>query len=307
MDLRVPDPDDRAPAGLGPPTRPVGPEVLGLRASAPLASGGAVWWTVAVPEGLDGPPGILQGGIVAGLLLALARDVDPFGAPLHLLEVRLEAPTPLGTQVVARARPLGAARHEVVLLAGGRRLVRAEVDLTGADPLTAVSDLTALAAGPLPVPAPSLRYPTCFACGPAATHPAALHAPPGWVTDEAVLLGWVPDPALCEPGRDDRIDPSAVAALLDCASAWAVLRPVLAAGAGAVLLGTLRLRIAAPVEPLDPVRVAARLDGLEGRRARARSAVVDGDGRVLAMVDAVHVTVAALPGGPTAGGPVPGR
>ena len=284
----------RVPDGLGPPVRSVGPEVLGLRASAPRAADGAVWWAVQVPDDLDGPPGVLQGGLVAALHLALAREVDPFGAPLHRLEVRLEAPTPLGGTIHARARPLGTGVHEIELSAAGRRLTRGTVDLTGADPLSA-PDLVALAGGPLPRPAPSRRYPTCVACGPAATHPAAFRAHPGWVTDEAVLLGWIPDPRLADPDRPEQVDASAVAAVLDCASAWAAFRPAVASGAAAVLLGTLRLRLGAAVEPLDPVRVAARLDALEGRRARARSAVVDTDGRVLALVDAVHVTVAALP------------
>ena len=132
------------PRGLGAPSRPVGPPVLGLRASAPLAADGAVWWAVHVPGDLDGPPGVLQGGLVAALHLALAREVDPFGAPLHQLEVRLEAPTPLGATVLARARPLDTGVHEVELHAGGRRLTRGEVDLTGADPLAA-ADLVALA------------------------------------------------------------------------------------------------------------------------------------------------------------------
>jgi hypothetical protein len=285
----------RVPDGLGEPVVPIGAPTLGLRASPPLAADGAVWWALAIPPDLDGPPGVLQGGLVAGVLLALAGAIDPFGAPLHHLEVRLEAPTPLGAVVHARATPLAPGLHEVELFAAGRRTARAEVDLTGADPLSAASDLRALAAAPLPRPEPSLLYPGCFACGPAAAHPAALHAYPGWVADDAVLLGWVPDPILADPDRPDRIDAAAVAAVLDCASAWVTMRPVTARGDAAVLLGTLRLRLAGSVEPLDPVRVAARLDLLDGRRARARSAVVDTDGRVLALVDAVHVTVRALP------------
>ena len=292
-----PSPDVRVPTGLGPPTRPVGPPVLGLRASAPLAADGAVWWAVAVPDGLDGPPGVLQGGLVATLPLTLVRTIDPFGAPLHQLEVRLEAPTPLGALVHVRAVTRGPGVHAVELHVEGRRVARGEVDLTGPDPLAA-PDLVALAAGPLPTPAPSRRYPRCIACGPDAVHPAAFHAYPGWVTDEAVLVGWVPEADLVEPGRDDRVDVAAIAAVLDCAGAWAAYRPAVASGAAAVLLGTFRLRVAAPVEPLDPVRVAARLDGLTGRRARVRSAIVDTDGRVLALSDAIHVSVAALPGEP---------
>jgi len=57
----------------------------------------------------------------------------------------------------------------------------------------------------------------------------------------------------------------------------------------------MRLQVAAPLEPLDPVRITAQLDAVEGRRLRARSAVVDMEGRVLALVDAQHVAVQALP------------
>jgi len=297
--VEPPDVPSAPPDGLGAPDRPLGPPVLGLRVSAPRAADGAVWWALDVPPDLDGPPGVLQGGLVAALPLLLAREVDPFGAPLHHLEVRLAAPTPLGARLHARARALGTGAHEVELRHGDRLLARGEVDLTGADPLAA-SDLVAMADGPLPVPSPSREYPTCVGCGPDATHAAALHAYPGWVTDEAVLLGWVPDPRLADPARPDAIDVAAVTAVLDCAGAWAAFRPARAAGAAAVLLGTYRFRAAAPVEPLDPVRVAARLDALEGRRARVRSAVVDTDGRVLALADATHVTVTALPEPPSA-------
>jgi len=63
----------------------------------------------------------------------------------------------------------------------------------------------------------------------------------------------------------------------------------------AVLLGSLRMQVAGTVELLDPVRVTAQLDTAEGRKLRARSAVVDTDGRVLAAFDALHVAVRALP------------
>ena len=293
-----PTPGDRAPVAPGPAGTAVGAPSLGLRA-APLPidpdDPTAVRWSVAVPMGLDGPPGVLQGGLVAALLLALTRRADPFDAPLHALEVRLAAPTRTGVVAEVRTRPGDAGVHAAELRAGGVVAATGTVDLTGADPISA-SDLAALAGGPLPPPRPSPRYPTCFACGPDATHPAALHAPPGWVTDEAVLLGWVPDPDLADPVRPDRVDVAAVAALLACAGAWATFRPVVAAGAVAVLLGTFRLRLAGPVEPLDPVRVAARLDALDGRRARARAALVDTDGRMLALSDATYVAVDELPG-----------
>jgi predicted thioesterase len=46
------------------------------------------------------------------------------------------------------------------------------------------------------------------------------------------------------------------------------------------------------------VRIVARLDGLDGRKVRARSAVVDEDGTVYAVASAFHVAVTALPDPP---------
>jgi hypothetical protein len=46
---------------------------------------------------------------------------------------------------------------------------------------------------------------------------------------------------------------------------------------------------------MDPVRVTALLDGADGRKLRARSAIIDTDGAALAVFDAVHVAVRELP------------
>jgi len=299
-------PAPRHPAAPGPtgaldvpalsqPETTVGPAALDIRLGAPAVADGWTWWALDVPLGLDGPPGVLQGGIVTGLTAALAQRIDPHGAPLHAVTARLEAPTLLGHRLVARARPgEDAGVHEVEWWAQGRRLVHSRVELTGVDPLHAVSDLVALADVPLPEPRPDPLYPSCFVCGPGATHPAALHTYPAWVTRETLSIPWVPEAAVAVDGTD-RVDPIVVAAALDCPTAWAAIDAVRAQGFVGVLLGTMRLRVAAPVEVADPVRITARLDAIDGRKARARSAVVDSDGRVLAMVEATHLAVRALP------------
>jgi hypothetical protein len=280
---------------LAPPAAAIGPAALGITLGAPVVADGWTWWALDVPLGLDGPPGVLQGGIVTGLTAALAQRIDPYGAPLHAVTARLEAPTLLGRRLVARARPSEeTAVHEVEWWAQGRRLVHSLVELTGADPLHAVGDLVALADVPLPAPRPDPLYPSCFVCGPGATHPAALHTYPAWVTQESLSIPWVPDAALASDGTD-HVDPMVVAAALDCPTAWAAIDGVRAQGFVGVLLGTMRLRIAAPVEVADPVRITARLDAIDDRKARARSAVIDSDGRVLAMVEATHLAVRALP------------
>jgi len=277
------------------PGTSIGPVALGISLSAPVDADGWTWWALDVPPGLDGPPGVLQGGIVTGLTAALAQRIDPYGAPLHAVTARLEAPTLLGHRLVARARPSeDVAVHDVEWWAQGRRLVQARVELTGTDPLHAAGDLVALADVPLPEPRPDPLYPSCFVCGPGATHPAALHTYPAWVTRETLSIPWVPDAALASDDTG-HVDPMVVAAALDCPTAWAAMDAVRAQGFVGVLLGTMRLRIAGPVEVADPVRITARLDAIDGRKARARSAVVDSDGRVLAMVEATHLAVRALP------------
>jgi hypothetical protein len=296
--MSVPEPTRRIPADLPPPDRSLGPTGLGLRVGPSVldpATGGA-WSTLLAPSGLDGPPGVLQGGLAAGLAIELARGHDRLGAPLHAVSARLEAPTPLGVPFAAHVvRGEAAGWYDVETWRGGRRLMRATVELTGADPLGAVPELVALAEGPPPVPAPDPLYATCFVCGHASTHPLALRTPPAFVAPGRVSVPWVPDERLAAPEAPGAVAPLVVVAALDCPSAWATMDEVHRIGHRAALLGTLRLQVAGAVEVLDPVRVTGHFDGADGRKLRARSAIVDTDGTVLALVDAVHIAVSELP------------
>jgi hypothetical protein len=262
---------------------------------------GWTWWTLEAPRGLDGPPSVLQGGLVAAIPVALARSIDPHGAPLHAVTARLEAPTPLATRFVARARAsTEAGTYEVETWAGDVRLAQTRVELTGHASLTALADLVALAEVPPPPPEPDPIYATCFGCGVEATHPAALRAYPAWIDPERMSIPWVAAEELASPGRTTAdgaplLDELLVAAVLDCPTAWVSLASARAGGHVGVVLGTLRLQIAQGAAVLDPVRITAQLDAVEGRRLRSRSAMVDSDGRVLASVDAVNIAVRALP------------
>lgn len=286
------------PSQLPVPDRPIGPPELGIRVGPPvdIDDGRAVWVALEAPPGLDGPPGVLQGGLAAALAIELARSFDRLGAPLHALSARLEAPTLLGVPFAARVASSGhAGWYDVETWQQGRRLVRATVELTGPDALTSVHDLVALATGPPPPPDPDPLYPSCFVCGMGATHPLALRTPPAYVAPDRLSVPWVPDERLVQPGQGDRIADLVVAAALDCPSAWATVAHARTTGRRAVLLGSVRLQVGGAVEPLDPVRVTARMDAADGRKLRARSAVVDSDGNALAVLDAVHIAVDALP------------
>jgi hypothetical protein len=290
-------PDVHVPEDLPRPERPHGPEGLGLRIGEGVGDehGTGIWFALEAPFGLDGPPGVLQGGLAAGLAIDVAREVDRFRAPLHALSARLEAPTILDVPVAARVRPGDATGwYEVTTWQEGRRLMSATVELTGTDPLGALPDLVALAAGPPPEPTPDPLYPTCFVCGMASAHPLALHTPPAFVGDDRLSIPWVPDERLAGPAAD-RVATMIVAAALDCPSAWATVAHAQAEGFRAVLLGSLRLQVAGDVEVMDPVRITARMDGADGRKLRARSAVIDTDGRPLAVFDALHLAVHQLP------------
>ena len=286
------------PEGLPVPDRPLGPEGLGLRVgpAVPDGSGTGVWRALDVPAGLDGPPGVLQGGLAAGLTVDLARAEDRLGAPLHAVSARLEAPTILGEPVAAHVAPAGPAGWwDVETWQRGRRLVRATVELTGEDPLDALADLVALAEGPPPPPDPDPLYPSCIVCGMGATHPLAMRTPPAYLAPDRLSVPWIPDERLADPSDPMRVATLVVAAALDCPSAWATVARAREDGYAAVLLGSMRLQVAGGVEVLDPVRVTARMDAAEGRKLRARSAVVDSDGRALAVIDVLHLAVRALP------------
>jgi len=280
-----------------PPQHPIGTPALGFRVSDPVLDAESGWtsWDVAIPGDLDGPPRVLQGGLVTGLSVELARALVPSAAPLRSATVRLEAPTPLGTTIAARARSRDdGGVVEVETSHDGRLLTRAEVVLLGHAPLDMAVDLAALALQPLPAPSDLQPHPTCFACGGSSPSPLSLRLRPGAVGPRAVVAPWVPDGRLAGP--DGTLGPMPLAAALDCPPAWALLGPLHEAGYRDLLLGTMELRVAAPVEADDPLVLTAIADASEGRKLRARAALVDTDGRVLAMVSVIDIAVRALPG-----------
>lgn len=318
----APDGPVRAEAhGLGDDAVVLGPPALAIVA-APRALTDAAGWLVrrvVLDPRLEGPPGVLQGGLAATLPLVVARAADPLGAPLTRLVARLVRPTPLGVPLTVRLRSTAAATFAVVVEHEGDALVEAEVELAGADALAGTGDLVELAAlgsgavlgagaGPRTDRAAGLGaepHPTCVVCGSLARGPAALSLAADEVAPGAVAVGWVPPervagetaalPLGAAVGPPGVVDDLVLGAVLDCAAARATLPAARAGGATFVALGTFVLGLARPVGVLDPVRVVARTDGVEGRRLRARAAIVDDDGVVAATASVVNVALARLP------------
>ncbi len=277
-------------------TLTIGPTALGITLDADASVDDEGWLVrrLHVPEGLDGPRGILQGGIAASLPVGVARSVDRFGAPLTMVRARLHAPTTLGRSHLARVRPAeGTACHDVEIRDGDRLLVSAQVELAGHEPSSHAHDLTDLANVALPDPRPQVRYPDCWVCGARSGHPQAMHLYPGWHDPETVVSGWFPHDWTV---RDDHgtVDELVVAAVLDCPTAWACRDTVDAMGMDGPLLAGFELHVLRDAPVGELLRAVARFDGADGRRLHARGALIDEGGVAHAVVAALHVAVPDL-------------
>lgn len=277
---------------------PAGPPELGLELGADVTVSDDGWLVreLWAAPGLDGPPGILQGGLASGLAVAIARSVDRFGAPLTAVDARLHAPTPLGRRLQARVRATDvAARYEVETRDGDTLLVSAEVELAGHEVAARSYDLLELADVPLPEPRPQHAFPTCIVCGPEPTHPLGQRLHPGYHVDGSVVIPWVADEVLA--GDDGAVDTLLVSAVLDCPTVWASMSHIGAEGYAGALLAGYHLRVFHDAPVMEPLRTVARMDDAQGRKIRARGALVDEDGITYAVASAFHVAVGEVPDG----------
>jgi acyl-coenzyme A thioesterase PaaI-like protein len=276
-------------------TLAAGPEALGLRlgAEATVTDDGWLVREMHAAPGLDGPPGILQGGVAVGVAIDAARLADRFGAPVTSVGARLRAPTPVGRDLQLRVRPTDAARYEVETRDGQRLLVAAEVELAGQDPTPQVFDLAELARVPLPEPEPQEWFGSCWVCGADPSHANAQRLYPGWHDDRTVVTPWVADEAL----GDERgvVDPLVVAAVLDCPTVWASWSHVRARGDTGALLGGYHLRFFRDAPVMAALRTVGRCDEVDGRKIHARGALLDEDGVVYAASSAFQISVAEVP------------
>lgn len=274
---------------------PVGPTGLGIHLGASVVEReGWLVRRVLLEPGLDGPPGVLQGGLAASIGVAMARRQDPFNAPLTGIDARLYAPTPLGRPLELALRPTEqVARYEVLTLDHGTVLVRAEVELAGHEVAPRIADLAELAAGPLPQAQEQDAFPTCFVCGPNSRHPLSPRLLPASPQPGVQRQGWIPEDALDD--GSGLIDPMLIAAVLDCPCQWVAYPRLQDDGYAGGLLAGMQLRIYADTPVFEPVRIVGRLDGSEGRKHQARSALIDDDGVVHAVASTVMIGVAQIP------------
>ena len=277
-------------------TLPVGPPALGieLAADASVSDDGWLVRELSLPNDLDGPPGVLQGGFAATIPVEVARAADPHGAPLTQVETRLYAPTPLGRTIQTRVRATDLVAHyEVETWAGDTLLTRAVVELAGRELTSRAYDLVELATVPLPPAESGHPFTACWGCGSSPKHELGQRIFPRSVSQTTVSMPWVADELLA--GDDLAADPLVIGAVLDCPTMFASMPYLTERGYLAGLLGGFHLRMLRDAPVYEPLRIVARMDQAEGRKIRARSGLVDEDGVTYATADAFMVAVKELP------------
>ena len=230
--------------------------------------------SVVIDERFCGPPGIGNGGYVAGrLALTLA------GAPERVVEVTLRRGTPLG-----RALDLVDAGDGIALHDDDRLIAEAH---PGALALDAPAPPTFEQAARAPYAGfHHHSFPRCFACGPERTKGDGLRVMPGPVSADLLAAAWVPDAAFAD--ADGRLRSEFVWAALDCPGGWAVI----ADGNPRVLLGRLTARLERPVQAGERCVVTAWRLGIDGRKRTAGSALYGADGRLAALAHATWIELA---------------
>ena len=230
----------------------------------------------------NGPSGSGHGGVTAG---KAAELVDPWRAV-----VRLHVPIPLETPLIPVGRPGGTVelRSRGVRVATARPLDR-PLDVDRFEPLPA--ELVAWAEQAWLGGAAGVNYgPTCFGCGPDRRPGDGLGLRPGPVAGYGVhATRWV-------PASSGEVPPWLVWAALDCAGAG----PAMAAcGPGeAAVTGELAVEIHQPIDGLLSWRLVSRQRRRSGRKVLTESALVDPDGRPVAVSVATWFKVPAASAAP---------
>jgi hypothetical protein len=236
--------------------------------------------SLVIDEQFCGPPGLGNGGYVAG---RLARELDtPVGMST---EVTLRQGTPLG-----RALALADTADGIALRDG-------DYLIADARPRALALETPAPPSFEEAVRAPYAgfhhhSFPRCFGCGPERPEGDGLRVMPGPVSANLLAAAWVPDAAFADDDR--RIRAEFVWAALDCPGGWAVI----VEANPRVLLGRLTARIERPIHAGERCVVTAWRLGVDGRKRTAGSALYGADGRLAALALATWVELAtpAAPG-----------
>lgn len=126
--------------------------------------------------------------------------------------------------------------------------------------------------------------PGCFICDNNGSNPRALRLKLMWDEEsQTVRIPLIPDDTWC--GYSQVVHGGLIAAVLDEGMAWAVKKK---SGEWA-FTADFHLRYKRPVEPGRDYTVLASVGEMGGRKIAAQAKLVDGDGRVTALAEAVFL------------------
>ena len=239
------------------------------------AGGGA---HLVVPARFAGPPGIGNGGWVAGRLSSFVVDASGGDA----VTVTLREPTPLDVALDVRTEVDG----RTTLGFGGAVLAEAAPGLLTRDPVDPVDLATAQAAMAGYAGQGEHPYTGCFVCGVDRPVPDGMGLRPGPVPGRpgVVASEWVPGGSTSS--AEDDVPAHLVWAALDCTGGWS--GDLLGRS---MLLGRITAAVDALPEPGDRCVVVGRHEGDDGRKTLTTSTAYDGDGRVLGRAEAVWISL----------------
>lgn len=235
-----------------------------------------------IPSRFRGPSHSGNGGYVCGRIAAYADDP---------VAVTLRRPPPLATPMAVEQDGHGSLR----ILQGPTLIAEASTSpgLPALDIPRPVSMAEARTAEGRARYFQDPVFPDCFVCGMSRRPGDGLRIFPGALADQALWAApWTPDSSVA--GTDGKVRPEVAWAALDCPSGIAAAE---AAGLGqdtATLLGRMTVSLAMLPAPGDQCRVIAWLDGSDGRKLTAGSALLGPDGEVFATARAVWITVPRL-------------
>lgn len=230
--------------------------------------------TLTIQSLFNGPPNSAHGGVAAGHMAAL---VDSDRAI-----VRFHSPPPLEEALVNVRRTTGT----VDVFAGIRRVATvsptANVDIEAFD-----------AIDPMAVAVAESRwlehsdghhpFPTCFGCGP--TRLDGLGLEPGKVPGTSVhATFWTPD-------VDGPVPSWLVWAALDCPSGGPAIS--LLPKGSPVVTGELAVEICQPLNGRTQYQILSRCTGRSGRKIGTQAAIVDPQGRNVAVASATWIALSA--------------
>jgi hypothetical protein len=227
---------------------------------------------VTIAPRFNGPPTSANGGYTCGLV---AAAIGP-GARVNLL-----LPPPLGVPLARHRLTDGSVR----LLHRDRTVAEGHPGHPSVEvPATPTFDAAARAARDFAAQhAKQHEFPTCFVCGPQ-RQADGLRLFPGPVGKDGVLAcPWRPPADLVDDGV---IDPVFVWAALDCPSGLACIplgKPT--------VLASMTAAVTAPVYPGQAYTVTAWPIASEGRKHRAGSALHDTSGCLVALAEALWITL----------------